>query len=160
MSKKPLYSKIAILLILLLAILCAGSLWWIWTHTQGLDSHLSQQNSLAENPLIADIYQDGVLLQSISLSNITEAYTFTVTSTNNGTNEIEVRPGSIGILSASCPDKLCVHQGFIDNSLLPITCLPNRLVIQLRADNAESSDNKERPDISTSEDITPDIITY
>ncbi len=89
---------------------------------------------------IADIYQNGVLLQSIDLSQITESYTFTVTGENGCTNEIAVRPGSIGILSADCPDRLCVRQGFISNSLLPITCLPNRLVIQLRSAEQNESE--------------------
>ena len=79
----------------------------------------------------ADIYQSGKLLTSIDLSAVSQPYTFTVTGENGCTNEIEVRPDQIGIISADCPDKLCVHQGFISDSRLPITCLPNRLVIQL-----------------------------
>lgn len=95
----------------------------------------------------ADIYQNGVLLQSIDLSQIAEGYTFTVTGENGCTNEIGVRPGSIGILSADCPDRLCVRQGFISDSLLPITCLPNRLVIQLRPLSEHNA--SETPDINT-----------
>lgn len=92
---------------------------------------------------IADIYQDGNLLSSIPLDDVTVPYSFTVTGINGCVNEIEVRSGSIGIISADCPDKLCVHQGFISNNRLPIVCLPNRLVIQLR----ES-------------DFAADIVTY
>lgn len=98
---------------------------------------------------IADIYQDGQLITSISLTEIQESYTFTVTGTSGCQNEVEVRPGSIGILSADCPDKLCVHQGFISDSRLPITCLPNRLVIQLRPAEQDVPDS-----------ITADMITY
>ena len=61
----------------------------------------------------------------------------------------EMVDGSIGIITADCPDKLCVHQGFISDSRLPITCLPNRLVIQLRPENQEKIDS-----------ITADMITY
>ena len=93
--------------------------------------------------ITADIYQDGILIECIDLSAVTESYRFTITGENNCRNEIEVRPGGIGIISADCPDKLCVHQGFITSNLLPITCLPNRLVIQIRT-----------------EEITTDIITY
>ena len=81
---------------------------------------------------MADIYQNGELIQSISLTDVKQPYTFTVTGENNCSNIIEVRPGSIGVRDASCPDRLCVHQGFITNSRLPVTCLPNRLVIRLR----------------------------
>ena len=123
---------ILITLFLMIAFLCIA---WICLHTS------------KENATTADIYQNGQLLQSIDLNQVTENYTFTVTGENNCYNEIEVRPGSIGILSASCPDKLCVHQGFIDSTLLPITCLPNRLVIQLRSRD-------------TSDTVAPDILGY
>ena len=101
-----------------------------------------------EREYVADIFQNGVLIQSIPLSEIRESQIFTITGENGCVNEIEVRPGSIGIISADCPDKLCVHQGFIHDSRLPVTCLPNRLVIQLR------------PVSSQEDDTSPDMITY
>lgn len=93
---------------------------------------------------IADIYQDGKLLTSIPLDQVQESYRFTVTGAEQCFNEIEVRPGSIGIVNASCPDKLCIHQGFVDDSALPVVCLPNKLVIRMR--DADS--------------VTVDIISY
>lgn len=96
----------------------------------------------------ADIFQNGNLIASISLEEVKESYIFTVTGDNGHINEIEVRPGSIGITFADCPDKLCIRQGFISDSRLPVTCLPNRVVIRLRP-NTEDEDT-----------ITPDIITY
>lgn len=101
-----------------------------------------------ESGFTADIFQNGNLIASISLDEVREPYRFTVTGEGGCANEIEIRPGSIGIISADCPDRLCVHQGFISDSRLPITCLPNRVVILLRP-NAENED-----------EITPDIITY
>ena len=38
-----------------------------------------------------------------------------VTGSDGGKNQVEVRPGSIGIVSADCPDKLCVRQGFLSD---------------------------------------------
>ena len=88
--------------------------------------------SLLEQDLIADIYQNGKLIQSIPLNHVQEPYIITLTDTDGGTNTIEVRQGAIGIIAADCPDKICVNQGFIINSLTPITCLPHRLVIEIR----------------------------
>ena len=82
--------------------------------------------------LTAHIYQDGHLIESISLNEVKTSYTFTVTSKDGGSNVIEVRHDAIGIVSADCPDCLCVHQGFVNSATLPITCLPHRLVIQIR----------------------------
>lgn len=101
---------------------------------------------------IADIYQNGVLIQSIPLYNQTETYHFEIVGENGCINLVEVKPGSIGIVSADCPDKLCVGQGHIHNSLLPITCLPNRLVIQLRAIEVGAN--------TLGDSITPDIVTH
>ncbi len=98
--------------------------------------------------LIADIYQNGELIASIPLDEVRETYRFTVTGDEGHVNEIEVRPGSIGIISADCPDKLCVRQGFISNSRLPVTCLPNRVVIRLRPQEEDKNT------------ISPDIISY
>ena len=101
------------------------------------------------NRYIAEIYQDGELLTGIPLSDVKDIYTFTVTSPSGCQNRVEVRPGSIGIISAACPDKLCVHQGFISDSRIPITCLPNRLVILLRPAEQPGTDSSDA-----------DMITY
>lgn len=134
-TKIPSQQKTAYILMALLAVIAFVCVIWICFDIGRTDKEAGQ--------LTADIYQNGVLIQSIDLNAVTESYRFTVTGDNDCRNEIEVRPGSIGMVSADCPDKLCVHQGFIHSSMLPITCLPNRLVIQIRA-----------------EEITTDIITY
>ncbi len=103
---------------------------------------------------VADIFQDGILIKSIYLNDLSETGTFIVEGKSGCVNEVEVRPGCIAIVSADCPDKLCVHQGFISDSRLPITCLPNRLVIQLRPVSGSAvSDSAESMD-------APDAITY
>ncbi len=96
---------------------------------------------------VAEVYQDGSLVRSVSLSRVTEPYTFDITGKNGSLNRIEVRPGSIGMIRADCPDGLCVAQGFIHSPGIPITCLPNRVVIRLRPE-------KLFPD------KVPDAVTY
>ena len=98
---------------------------------------------------IADIYQNGELVNSIPLGKVSEAYSFVIEGEYGCRNEIQVRPGCIGIISADCPDKLCVRQGFLSSSGLPVTCLPNRLVIRLRPEPAAENDI-----------AAPDAITY
>ena len=55
-------------------------------------------------------------------------------------NILSIQRGKADMTAATCPDKLCVHQGFISNTGLPIVCLPNKLVIQLREDDADLLD--------------------
>lgn len=112
---------------------------------------LTLRRSQTERALFADIYQDGLLLTSIRLDTVAESYTMEITASDGGSNTVEIRPSSIGIVSADCPDRLCVNQGFIHTSLLPVTCLPHRLVIQIRQE--ADTDN------STSA-ASPDMLTY
>ena len=118
--------KKAILLTAVLLIIAVLCIVWIYAV-----SHSSKGNS---QPLYADIYQNGELLQTIRLDTVIGEYTFDISGDAGATNTVCVRPGSIAIVSASCPDQICVHQGFISTSLLPITCLPNRLVIRVRVE--------------------------
>lgn len=91
--------------------------------------------------LIADVYQNGILIRSIRLSGDAAELSFTAYGEDGAYNVIEVHGKSIAVTSASCPDKLCVHQGFRSDTLLPITCLPNHLVIRIRkADEKDAID--------------------
>ncbi len=80
----------------------------------------------------AYIYQDGILLETIDLWTVTTDYTLNITSQTGGTNQLLIQPGAISVTNADCPDLVCVHQGVIRNNLLPITCLPHGLVIELK----------------------------
>ena len=48
---------------------------------------------------------------------------------NGGTNILRIESGSAYLVSATCPDHLCVNQGKINRSGQTITCLPNRLTV-------------------------------
>ncbi len=80
---------------------------------------------------IARITQNGRVLYEIDLSAVKEPYTLRIEDEAGHYNVVEVRPGSIGMKEADCPDLLCVHMGFIRSDALPITCLPHRVVIQI-----------------------------
>lgn len=125
--------------LLIIAILCGIRIYAV--------SHRSPERGQA---LYADLYQNGELLQTIRLDTVIGEYTFDVPGENDATNTVCVRPGNIAIVSASCPDQICVHQGFINTSLLPITCLPNRLVIRVREEAAVLDDTT----------LVPDGVTY
>lgn len=48
---------------------------------------------------------------------------------NGGTNILRIEDGKAYLISADCPDHLCVKQGKISKSGETITCLPNRLTV-------------------------------
>ena len=79
---------------------------------------------------IATIYLDGRLVDAIDLSKVKETYTLTYEGASGNTNNVEVAPGQIRVHDATCPDQICVGQGWLDQaSLIPIACLPNSLMI-------------------------------
>ena len=75
------------------------------------------------------VYQDGALLRTIDLPYAGQIETFTV-SGPAGENTIEVSEDGVRVLSADCPDQICVEHGALREGGTPIVCLPNRLSIQ------------------------------
>lgn len=123
-SVKPVHIVMAVILVLF-----AVSLFLV------IFRHSSEGNSRR-----AVITQDGKLLYEIELDKVTETYQIRIDGKDGCYNIIEVRPGSIGVCEASCPDKVCVNMGFISDGLLPVTCLPNRVIIRIENDKISDSD--------------------
>ena len=86
----------------------------------------------------ARIYQDGVLIKRLDLTNISEPYSIVVEN-DAGFNTIAVEPGRLCIVEADCPDGYCVRQGW-SNGRVPIVCLPHRLVIEFDGGSAPDID--------------------
>lgn len=132
-NQKPIKNKALWALSSIILLLLAGSILYILLGNPSAKAYT------------AYIYQDGTLIKTIDLSMVRETSLLTVNASDGGYNIIEIRPGQIAVTEASCPDHVCVKQGFIRTSMLPITCLPNKLVIQLKENTTG---------------VTPDAITY
>ena len=136
MTKQSANQKAAIILSCVILLILAGSITaWFIINNQG-------------HGKTAEIYQNGELIKTIQLDTVTSPYTFTVEGEDGASNTIEVRPGEIGIIEASCPDGLCINMGFIHSSALPITCLPNKVVIKVTGSRSGDSGESE-PDIDS-----------
>lgn len=81
----------------------------------------------------AVIYLDGVEMERVDLSKVTENYTKTFTGASGLTNTVEFGPGMVRVVEATCPDQVCVYQGWVEADGFPIACLPNTLIIQVVA---------------------------
>jgi hypothetical protein len=55
---------------------------------------------------------------------------------NGGTNVLRIEGGKAYLVSADCPDHLCVKQGKVSKSGETITCLPNRLTVTVYSEEA------------------------
>ena len=51
---------------------------------------------------------------------------------------MKIKDGEADMISADCPDKLCVHQKAISKDGESIICLPNQVVVEI-----ESSESSE-----------------
>lgn len=80
---------------------------------------------------VAKVYQNGELIHSVDLSRVEEPYVITVNG--KAENTVSVENGRICVSHATCPDQVCVHQGWISNGVVPIVCLPNRLIIEIQS---------------------------
>ena len=76
----------------------------------------------------AQISVDGKVVRTLDLSKDTE---LTVTGAGGGTNHLRVKDGEIWCSEASCPDKVCVHQGKKHLSSDTIVCLPNKMIVTI-----------------------------
>ncbi len=83
-----------------------------------------------ERGTIARVTFNGNVLSEIDLSAVDSPSSFIVTG-EAGSNTIAVEQGRIRVTEADCPDQVCVNQGWISDSALPIVCLPNKLVIEI-----------------------------
>ena len=79
------------------------------------------------------VYQDGALVKTIYLPHTGETETFELSGVAGG-NTIEVSKDGVRVVSAGCPDQVCVAHGFLVSGKEPIICLPNRLVIRFQED--------------------------
>lgn len=86
-----------------------------------------------------EVYVDGKLFKSISIDDENE---FEV-KVDNGYNVIKVHDRGVEVIEASCPDKVCVHTGFITKASQSIVCIPNKVNIKIKI----SKNDKNSEDI-------------
>lgn len=75
------------------------------------------------------IYQDGILVQTIQLPHTGAPETIEISGPAGG-NTIEISEDGVRVVSAGCPDQVCVEHGYLRGDTGPIVCLPNRLVVR------------------------------
>ncbi len=79
----------------------------------------------------AKIYQNGELVREIKLDTLDAPVEFDIKDRVGHVNIVRAERGRICMLSADCPDKLCVNQGWITNGVVPVVCLPNKVTIEI-----------------------------
>ncbi|MBI4744209.1 MAG: NusG domain II-containing protein [Actinobacteria bacterium] len=53
---------------------------------------------------------------------------------------IEIKKGKARVASSTCPDKICVSYGWIENPSQSIVCLPHRVLIKIEGGSIRESE--------------------
>lgn len=85
-----------------------------------------------------EIYMDNKLYKTYDINDKEEIKI----KSKEGYNIVKIHDKGVEIIEASCPDKVCIHQGFITKSSESIVCLPNKVHIKITTeDNHESEED-------------------
>lgn len=75
-----------------------------------------------------EISVDGAVIDHLNLDKDQE---YTIPGAYNGTNHLIIKDGQAYMSEASCPDKVCIHQGHIQDPGQLIVCLPNLVIVKV-----------------------------
>lgn len=82
-----------------------------------------------------EVYVDNQLYRTIDINDNVE---FKIKG-EHGYNIVKVHDKGVEIVEASCPDKVCVHTGFIDKPSQSIICIPNKVSIKIKTNEKNNS---------------------
>lgn len=84
-----------------------------------------------------EVYVDNKLYKTIDINDEVE---FKIKG-KNGYNIVRVHDKGVEMVEASCPDKVCVHTGFINKPSQSIVCIPNKVTIKIKTDKKDSHED-------------------
>ncbi len=113
MKKQPIFRRADLILVVVCAVICIFLFW----------------PSGGRTPAQAVLYCEGEEVGRIALSEVDSPYTMALG--DNPAAVVQVEPGRIRYLSASCPDQLCVRAGWLSKPGDTAACLPARTVISI-----------------------------
>ena len=79
---------------------------------------------------VIEISVDGKVIETLDLAKDQE---LTIDGVSGGTNHLIIKDGEAWVSEATCPDKICVHQGKIHLDGEIIVCLPNKMTAQIKS---------------------------
>ncbi|MEZ3421572.1 MAG: NusG domain II-containing protein [Eubacterium sp.] len=65
---------------------------------------------------------------------------YEIETDNRITNILEISDGRVSMISADCPDEICVHHKSISKNNETIVCLPNQVLITVHAEQENEVD--------------------
>ena len=123
-------SKAADILIIAVMLAVSGVGWWAMS-SSGLDfDKAGEAVSAGSSAYYLEVVQNNKVLYEIPMTAY-GAYSIH-NGSNGGDNTFVIDKNGAHMVSASCPDKICIHEGTIaPGTIVPVTCLPNLLSLQV-----------------------------
>lgn len=81
-----------------------------------------------------EVIVDGSVTETHAISENGE---YSVEGFTGGTVTFTISDGTVDVISADCPNRICVHHAPISRTGESIVCLPNRVIITLRGRTAQ-----------------------
>ena len=81
-----------------------------------------------ENGSVVEVRVRGKVTAIYPLSSNIEK---TITTEDGDSNTFCIKDHKVTMKTASCPDQICVHTGWIDQEHDMIVCMPNKVVVQI-----------------------------
>ncbi|MDO4269072.1 MAG: NusG domain II-containing protein [Eubacteriales bacterium] len=86
------------------------------------------RHSGSKGPVV-EVSAEGTVISSTPLS---EDLDLVIQGAGGGTNHLIVKDGMAWIGEATCPDKVCIHQGKISLPGELLVCLPNQVIVMIK----------------------------
>ncbi|MBR5273268.1 MAG: NusG domain II-containing protein [Clostridia bacterium] len=102
--------------ILLVALIGMGTVWIYHNFTEST---------------VVVIEHNSVEINRINLDKIEQSDIIFINDDDGCHVEIEVENGRARVLSSTCPDKICVNCGWLENKGDSAVCLPNKVVVRI-----------------------------
>lgn len=98
---------------------------------------MRRDGSSVQVTIDGDIYGTYPLDQS-------DSQTIPITIDGRVTNTLQLEDGAAKMVSADCPDQICVHHKEVSRQGETIVCLPNRVVVEVRGAEKSELDSVAR----------------
>lgn len=93
--------------------------------------------SIPKSDLVAEIYFDGEIIDTV---NLTEKEEKKIVTGENDSVVICAEGGKIRFEDSSCPDKICVQSGELEKNGDFASCLPEKVVIKVASEKKNEID--------------------
>ena len=87
---------------------------------------------------IVEIVSNGVVIETIDLSKLTEPRTIDVRC-EDGYNQVYISKNEVRVLQADCDDLTCVKTGVLRENV-PLVCLPHKLIVRFAGTSDDALD--------------------